>query len=316
MMENVNYWFLRRLLKYSSPLTGLYDHLERKRYENITTHTAPVFILGVPRSGTTILYQSITNFLDVSYIDNLVNLSRESALFGFFLSHLFFDNKPHNNFHSQLGKTIGLHAPSEAGQYWYKFFPKNIPDIDIQDVDQRKMNDLKKDIDYVLNKYKRPYVIKNLYFVERIRIIKKYLPSAKYIVVERDEVDNICSIYRVRKALGDLTAWWSVKPRFFSEIQTSSVWEEIAAQVLMINLQIRKDLSDYSKEKIFFLKYEDFFNSPAEILKEIASFIGAGVKKHVSMEDFKLNYNKPVCDLEIREIEKVINTVLKRIMNG
>ena len=84
----------------------------------------PVFIIGAPRTGSTFLYQSITNSLDVAYIDNLVELFYDSFCAGFFISKALYGNKPHNNFVSYHGNTRrlgGLHAPSECGAFWYRW---------------------------------------------------------------------------------------------------------------------------------------------------------------------------------------------------
>ena len=74
---------LRRVLKYSRPIISIFESLKIKKYATKEPEYQPVFIIGSPRSGSTILYQLITNYLDVLYVDNLINLSRGNLFFGF-----------------------------------------------------------------------------------------------------------------------------------------------------------------------------------------------------------------------------------------
>lgn len=68
----------------------------------------PVFIIGAPRTGSTILYQMNLN---VSILTTyLVNF-----FFGFWLRKKLFCNKAHDSFNSNLGDTQGYNSPSECG---------------------------------------------------------------------------------------------------------------------------------------------------------------------------------------------------------
>ncbi|MDA3778711.1 MAG: hypothetical protein PF487_00520, partial [Bacteroidales bacterium] len=64
---NIKYWILRRLFKYTSPLISVFEKSKINKYSSRKTEKQPIFILGVPRSGSTILYQIITDFFNISY---------------------------------------------------------------------------------------------------------------------------------------------------------------------------------------------------------------------------------------------------------
>src|SRR5690242_9126044 len=60
----------------------------------------PVFIVGTPRSGSTFLYQLLTNQFDVAYIDNLAARLADVLPLAMWVSHGCFGSKPHNSFTS------------------------------------------------------------------------------------------------------------------------------------------------------------------------------------------------------------------------
>ena len=101
------------------PLIQYYSKKEKKYFS--------VFIVGEPRTGSTIFYQIITNYFNVAYPDNLVNFYRRNAFIGFALSKFIFNGRAHNCYSSNFGNTdnCGLHAPNEFGQFWYRWLPRD-----------------------------------------------------------------------------------------------------------------------------------------------------------------------------------------------
>ncbi len=71
-----------------------------EKYGNQPLKHPPIFIIGAPRTGSTILYQTLTNKLDILYIDNLVDKFHRNLFFGFWLSSKLYKHKPHNCFTS------------------------------------------------------------------------------------------------------------------------------------------------------------------------------------------------------------------------
>ena len=96
------WWIIRSILKYGSPVISIPEKAGIKKYGVETPAHSLVFIIGAPRTGSTILYQVITSLIDVSYIDNLANLARYNPYFGLRLSHLFFRNHSHQSFTSKF----------------------------------------------------------------------------------------------------------------------------------------------------------------------------------------------------------------------
>ena len=78
----------------------------RRHAARVLTHQ-PTFIIGAPRSGSTILYQALTNAYDVAYFDNVACTLHRNPLAGFALSRVMFGDRPHDSFTSTHGTTSG-----------------------------------------------------------------------------------------------------------------------------------------------------------------------------------------------------------------
>lgn len=286
-------WILRRLFKYLSPIITLFDNPKIKYYSNKEPKHAPVFIIGPPRSGSTILYQLITNFLDVSYIDNLIHLSRKNLFFGFWLSNRFFKNKIHNNFKSDYGNTqkFGLNAPSEGGRIWYRWFSKDKIYFETGSLSDNQINQIRNLFNAIINRYDKPVVIKNLMFSERINALYEVFPNAKLIVITRSPDYNSQSIMSARLKNPD-DDWWSAKPKNYKELLNLSFTEQCVSQVYYIEKQIFEDIKQFPKQNIKTINYETLFTNCTEAIDDLKTFIGA---------ESKMDHS----DIEIRSENKV-----------
>lgn len=279
----VKSWILRRVFKYLSPVISLFENKKIKKYNKQNTKYSPVFIIGPPRSGSTILYQLITNFFDVSYIDNLMHLSRENLFFGLWLSKLFYKNKSHNTFMSDYGNTQkhGLHAPSEGGNIWYRWFDKSVTYFEKDSLSNKKINSINRIFKAILNKYNKPLIIKNLMFSQRIKALSQIYPNSKFIVIKRSPEFNAQSIYKAKLKMPK-NEWWSTKPKNYKKLLNLSLIEQSVSQVYFLEKQIHEDLGLFPKENITSIKYEDLINASEKTLNSLCDFIDADKLKDYS----------------------------------
>lgn len=282
----LNTWFLRRLFKYLSPLIRLFEINQIKKFASKNPEHPIVFIIGAPRSGSTILYQLITNFFDVCYINNLINLSRENLFFGFWLSNLLYKNKKHNNFQSNYGNTkkYGLNAPSEGGPIWYKWFPKEKIHFEKDSLSDKKVKQIRELFYAILNKHKKPLIIKNLMTTHRLLSLTKIFPSVKFIIIKRLPEYNAQSIYKAREKLS-AQEWWSVKPKNYCNLLDLTLAEQAVNQVYYIEKQIMEDLNSINNN-IIKINYEDLIKDPKAIIVLLKSFINA--KNKGDLSDIKI----------------------------
>lgn len=314
--ESNNKWYLyRRLLKYLSWITSLYEKSMVRKYALAKPEEKhnPVFIIGLPRSGTTLLYQIVTDLFDVIYFDNLVNIGRENICFSLRLSEIIFKNRPHHSYSSSYGNTYsdGLHAPSETGLIWYKWFPKNVSEVTPEMVPDKKKKQLKLLFSSIMNRTDKPLVIKNLYTIQRMKVLKEIFPEAKYIYIRRDPFFIAQSIYLARKKnlMNIDSEWWSVPYPGYESVLGLPAEKQIANQVFELEQMIQNELKDINRDNVFELNYESL--NLELIRKELGAFLNAQFREGFSDEKVNLHIeNKIKVDAAtVEAIQSEINRI-------
>lgn len=255
-----------------------FEARERVRFGNDTPKHQAVFILGAPRTGSTFLYQLVTNLCQVTYLDNLTHLYYRTPLLGLHKSYKRYANTPHNNYSSVAGATNrqGMHAPSECGPFWHNWVNPSICYVDDKELNSIDLESFKKTINAALNRYAKPLVFKNLNVAQRLHLLKATVPESKFIVIKRDPLFTAQSIYRIRQQLGipDMD-WWSVKPRNYKDLAGLEVIPRIVQQVHAIENQIDSDLAQlFNPEQIYRVTYTNVCTDPVGTCDRIRTFMG------------------------------------------
>lgn len=271
------WWYIRSILKYSSPLISPFEKHYINKYGHHTPDQPCLFIIGPPRSGSTILYQLVTSLLDVEYVDNLANLARNNPYFGSRLSKLFYASSSHQNYTSEHGATTvgGLHAPAEP-LLFYKWFPKDRHFTTVTDLNPDQIIEFRKTLYAMINRAGKPMLIKNLSFSLRLQALREILPEAKYIVIRRDPLYTSQSILlAMRKVHYPEHQIWGILPRDFHLLEKLEQHEMVVRQVHQIESQICQDLKGIPEQNILYIDYEHLEDNLQTILREISTLIRA-----------------------------------------
>ncbi len=290
-------FLLNKFLSVLSPLILMFEKGYIKKYSNQPLKHQPVFIIGAPRTGSTILYQTLTNQMDILYIDNLVCRFYKNFFFGFWLSDKLFKQKAHNCFKSNHGDTskCGLHAPSECGGFWYRWLPTNKHFIDYDDITDDMVKEIQKEITTVINYFDKPLVFNNNNIALRIRLIKKAFPNAIYIIADREPVYVAQSLLKARKIFfNDYSTWWSIMPTNYEELLKYPFPKQVVLQHYNINKQMYFDLKNLvDKLNYKTVMYQDLCSNQTLIFDILMNLIQYSKKR----ENFK--------SIEIKESKKL-----------
>ena len=235
----------------------------------------PIFIVGAPRSGSTLTIQLIVQALEMSYMTN-----RHAKYFGMpFVVEKFFN--PTNNiynisFTSNHGRTKGSHSPSEAGNWWYRFFRKNPSYITLADANENDMKKFRRSVSLMINAAQKPLIFKNMYETVRIQPIKKYIPESLFIFLERSEIDNGHSLLETRyKVHNDYNAWWSVEVPDCNDLKSCHPGKQVIEQIRGLNSIVHEDLvkMGVNQEEVFNILYEDLCENPEKVIANLQKFL-------------------------------------------
>ncbi len=221
----------RFLVELNDLLSG-YDYWVRNPDENCIPN---VYVFGLPRSGTTLVYQALINSLDSIWPTNLMARFWEAPIVGIKLSRMLGLYDADVSYKSAFGVTKGVQEPHEFGYFWMKWM--NYPNVVIQDqfheetIDWDGMSEI---LTSMRNEARKPIVFKNMLYALHLEKFAQVERNAVFIYCRRDLADVAVSIHNTRlKRYGDARRWWSYKTPDYQQIHRLSPIEQIVHQVKM-----------------------------------------------------------------------------------
>lgn len=263
-----------RVLQQMSALTNgaMYSMETRPVRRESDFKFPPVFIIGPPRSGSTLLFQAMINTFDFNYTTN----ADAKWYGGISLRKRFFPvpvGESKTDFNSDHGQTSGRHAPHECGEYWYQFFRRKPQHVSSDEVDKGTMMRLRRSLQRMTSAGKAPMLFKNMNCALRLGPIHQACPGALYIVTHRNLLWNGNSLLQVRhKVHGDYSKWWSMEPEEIDDLKRLSPEEQVTEQIRCIHKEIDKQRGQAGPEQFFDVDYEDLCRDPKGVMTSMNEF--------------------------------------------
>lgn len=265
-------------------LSATSDRWLRARYGGAAPTQPVVFLVGAPRTGSTLLFQLVTHYLAVGYTDNLAAIFYRNWLSALWLGNVFARDRPHGVFRSRHGGGEGWHAPSEAGEFWYRWVPRDRHFLEATEIPSATRRMLRAELVAATGIIGRPLVFKNLPMGQRMRLVADVLPEARFVHCRRDPGETVLSILAARRRLGIAPVdWWSVMPRNVDALRGLDEVDRVVEQVLCIEAQIGEDRHLFPEARFIEVDYRDTCSAPDAVLARLAAFTGAGWRPGVSL---------------------------------
>ena len=241
-----------------------------KSIEKLPFQWRPVFIIGPPRSGSTLLYQLMTHRYKFAYLQNQMEPHHYSiALHS--QKHIDTAKSYNSDFQSVHGLTKNPNGPHEGGYFWRRFFPRDVHDY-IAEHKLSKAEDFEiiNTLKFLERHFDVPFLSKNMEAGVRLRSLRKLFPEALYIVMKRDPRATASSLLKVRLDMyGSKEEWWSIRPKEYEDLIKLPHYEQVAYQVVNIYKAIFQDLPDDCPR--IDVQYEDLCENPLETMAALSS---------------------------------------------
>jgi hypothetical protein len=312
MKKNYKLSILRRIARYGHPFIKGVEKRKIDKYAQLGEKNSPVFIVGAPRTGSTILYQLLTHYLDLLYINNFAGLFYRDLFFGIWLSRKFLRDRPHNCFDSFQGDTYrcGLKGPAECGDFWYRWLPRDRHYIGKDEVEEEKREEIGKTLFAVINRRDKPFLIKNLNAGQRMGLFSQITPDARFIFIRRNPLYAAQSIWLSKKKIGLAPhQWWSIMPKNYDELVKLPAHRQIVRQIFFLEKQILDDRRYFPAENFIAVEYEELCRHPLETVETLQRFIGPGVKAKEGAEipDLDFSETQKINEKDFLLLEKEVN---------
>lgn len=284
-MNNVKYFLtrfigksMRFLFTYLNPF-NLFENsfIKKKKSQKAIP---PVFIVGAPRSGTTLLYQLLTYHYKFSYFSNFTSMFIKSPVLIGYLTCKFRKPYDDNSLSSDYGLMKGTWAPSEAGKIFKHWF--------LRKNDEKIRNSI-----YALSDvFKAPFLAKNLRINAELEYVHQLFPNAVFIHIERDLLFNAQSlILGIREnntdLIGNITE--NKQRPTITKASKDHVFEQVVDDIHKMNHSIRSFFNRPGVNGIS-VDYYDLCNNYQHELQHIQSYLKKkGVQLQTKKEFFDLS---------------------------
>ena len=236
-----------------------------------------LFIVGVPRSGTTLLHQLIVTSLEVGYVNNLIAAFWRAPNVGIRLSRkLLGDEVPPSRLSSEFGRTTGIHEPHEFGYFWsealgYGELTEESAPMSID------WDDLRSTLLQMAQTAGKPMAFKAMLTNWHVDHITQAIPEARFVWIRRDPFQTAVSLIESRSSfLGSSREWFSLKPLGYQGLQSRSVEEQVAFQVMAINRRVRDAFESIDSGRVFDTEYESLCLDPVSVMNAVRDMLTTG----------------------------------------
>jgi hypothetical protein len=232
----------------------------------------PVFILGAPRCGSTLLYQIMLDHFDLGYISNFHCLFYGAPSLVERLVRPGRWKRPYG-FESRHGKVSGWNAPSECGEYWYRFFRRHPHYVPLSAMNEVSLRDLRASMRAIVGTMGKPILFKNLLCALRLGPMIRALPESLFIVVQRDWAETAHSILEARRKLyGNYEEWFSAQPPEVEELKRRPSYEQAVEQIRSIHRLIDEARASAPPARFIDVDYGDLCGDTYATLDRLAAF--------------------------------------------
>ena len=295
----------------SRPLNALLIGRERRLREAPGPASAPVIlVVGAPRSGTTLVYQTLARYLDTTYFSNLTSLFPDAPLAGTRMFH-WLPQRQSADFRNFYGQTAGLNGPNDGFSIWNQWLGEDryIPRTDLSRDEERAMEQF---FSAWCATFGKPFLNKNNRNTGCLDLLSRAIPQSSFVVVRRNPVLVAQSLINARlQVQGDKSVGWGLHSHASNGTTDPLAYvDDVCDQVLQIEADLDKRLEHIPASRIVDFTYEGFCEAPDATLRWIVSRI-PGVQLKEDLIQSELHPFAASTKLTLSEPEK--NRLLSRL---
>jgi hypothetical protein len=260
-----------------------------------------IFIIGAPRSGTTILYDSLCAHSGFSYITDKDNSEHWEQLLKYRCDDLKYLIKLNYNQKLFAPKFISPKHPNEGSAVWLRYMP-HFEYMTEHDSTPEMEQFFRQTIGKIQGS--KTFINKNVQHSYRVRLLNHLFPDCKFIHLLRDRRAIAYSEFTrdrdPRRALGQL-----YQPDRSYMFNIGLFWKEIVSRA--------REASQYGTSRYCEIRYEDLVSQPATTLKTLIDFCGlewnsAFESRILKIEDMNTKWREHLTGQDITDLKEAIGS--------
>lgn len=238
----------------------------------------PLFVVGLPRSGTTLVYELLVQAFDLAFLTRIFSYTYGMPITTTRLVSRFTRN-PSARYESTYGRIPGRFSPAENHVMWSRWF--QAPDelghyVPSVLVNETRAEEARRTLAAMTRVAGRQFVFKDVYFTMSPSAILKAFPSARVIVVQRD-FGAVCASVLDARVRATEQRWWSISPPFSAEVVDKDLLTQTAFQCVRARQLLERELDTVSRDRCLTVDYEQICHSPAGYMDSIRQWVGGEI---------------------------------------
>jgi hypothetical protein len=251
--------------------------VEEETYLELPETYPTLHVIGVPRSGTTLLYQVVAAGLEIGYVNNLVAAFWRAPVFGFRLSRKLGLDRFESSFDSRFGRTRGVGEPHEFGYFWnhHLRYPGlyALPEGHEGAID---WDGLRTVIVNMAHWNGGPVAFKPMLLTWHLERMAREMPRTCCVWIRRDLRATALSLLEMRSTLlGSYEAWASLRPHGPDWLAHEPPWRQVAAQVVALDRTLEAAAAALGPGRVLELTYEELCADPRGAVERVRSLLSA-----------------------------------------
>lgn len=249
--------------------------LEQSLLARAPEMSAPaVFIVGAPRSGTTLLYEALVTRFRFSYFSNIAHRLHRTPAAATKLG-VGAVRRWRGEFTSRYGHIPGWGSPNEGGWIWKRWIPEEHA-LDESDASGRPVETMSRTFAAISKLLDAPFLNKNVMHSVHMRLLDAVFPGCLFIECRRDPIATGRSILRARvdefgeEGIGE---WLSVQPPGWDLYAKRAPGEQAMAQIMLTGEAIARDAAALGARRHLVVEYESLCDDPERAMESIRRFL-------------------------------------------
>lgn len=238
-----------------------------------------IWVVGLPRSGTTLAMQLLARHLNVGYVNNLMARFWCAPQTGAVLSRIVLKEMRPGSYSSSYGSTEDLAGPHEFSYFWKRLFG-------IQDDSDIRFSQLERETDWskvqevltaIGSQFDGPMTYKAFYPAYFPEQFQSLFPNSLWIFISRPLLEVADSLTRAREAYyGERSKWLSMYAEGYQEYLKEPYWRQIALQIRDLSrIFLNEAPSKLPTDRVLHVSYGELCSDPRGFLERVIERAGA-----------------------------------------
>lgn len=311
-------------------VNDLLAEAERRITQHFARPTKPlIFIVGAPRSGTTLMLQWLAASGRFAYPTNLLARFFKAPYIGIRIQQLLTDatldyrgelfelTGTAIEWVSDAGKTHGALQPHEFFYFWRRFFPiDQAQKLTAEQLEASDPDGFVQGWGLIEGALGKPVAAKGILLQYDVDLVAEWLPRAVFVYTRRDPFFNVQSLLESReRVFGTREAWFSVRPPEYDWLRNEDPYTQVAGQVLFTNRAIEDALDRLPPNRAVRVDYEDFCRRPRHVWERLGEALaerGFALGKYDGPEAFTCTNDVRLSEEEAALVDRACQDVGSR----